>query len=599
METGVSDLEPGNPALSMAGQRAGECIQGQSAMKNEQEKKTKPGSVMGLMWRNHPWLTLFTLVTGVVSGVASIAVINVINQAIHEETFQWQSVYWFVGLSAVALLFRNGSALFPAYVSMRIMTRLRIALCRKILVTPLEEVDRRGAPNVLTLLTSDIPQLNSTLVIMPSVLVESAVFLFGIAYLAYLSWVAFALTMGLIVLGVLLYVGFFLGGMSVTNKVRDEFTAFNEYTHALVFGLKELKLNGIRRRWFSRSAIEESSTKVARYNYLERLWYTAADNVGQLTLSLMIGCLLFVAPQLGAIDAKTMSASVLAVLYIMGPLALLVSAMPMLAQGRIASARLAEFGFSISDPHPEPEALASESANVLFLDHKKSWETIQLQSVRMNYLDPITESGFALGPIDLTIHAGELIYIVGGNGCGKSTLAKVLSGLYIPQEGQVLLDGKVITEGSRNHYRDLFSAVFSDFHLFNRLIGPDEQEDASTDLAQKYLATLGLADKIKIEGLGYSTTTALSYGQQKRLALVCAYMEDRPIYLLDEWAADQDPPFKRFFYEELLPDLKRRGKTVLIITHDDQYFQLADRIIKLVDGHIVSDVNCSVQGKRA
>ncbi len=572
-------------------------------MKNEQEKKTKPGSVMGLMWRNHPWLTLFTLVTGVVSGVASIAVINVINQAIHEETFQWQSVYWFVGLSAVALLFRNGSALFPAYVSMRIMTRLRIALCRKILVTPLEEVDRRGAPNVLTLLTSDIPQLNSTLVIMPSVLVavlvESAVFLFGIAYLAYLSWVAFALTMGLIVLGVLLYVGFFLGGMSVTNKVRDEFTAFNEYTHALVFGLKELKLNGIRRRWFSRSAIEESSTKVARYNYLERLWYTAADNVGQLTLSLMIGCLLFVAPQLGAIDAKTMSASVLAVLYIMGPLALLVSAMPMLAQGRIASARLAEFGFSISDPHPEPEALASESANVLFLDHKKSWETIQLQSVRMNYLDPITESGFALGPIDLTIHAGELIYIVGGNGCGKSTLAKVLSGLYIPQEGQVLLDGKVITEGSRNHYRDLFSAVFSDFHLFNRLIGPDEQEDASTDLAQKYLATLGLADKIKIEGLGYSTTTALSYGQQKRLALVCAYMEDRPIYLLDEWAADQDPPFKRFFYEELLPDLKRRGKTVLIITHDDQYFQLADRIIKLVDGHIVSDVNCSVQGKRA
>jgi len=568
-------------------------------MKNEQENKAKPGSVMGLLWRNHPWLTLLTLLTGIISGVASIAVINVINQAIHEEGFQWQSVYWFVGLSAVALLFRNGAALFPAYASMRIMTRLRIALCRKILVTPLEEVDRRGAPNVLTMLTSDIPQLNSTLVIMPSVLVETAVFLFGIAYLAYLSWVAFALTMGLMVLGVVLYVVFFMGGMSVTNKVRDEFTAFNEYTHALVFGLKELKLNGIRRRWFSRSAIEESSTKVARYNYFERLWYTAADNVGQLTLSLLIGSLLFVAPLVGAIDAKTMSASVLAVLYIMGPLSLLVTAMPMLAQGRIASARLAEFGFSITDPHPEPEALASETDNVLLLDHKKSWDSIELQNVRMNYLDPISGSGFALGPIDLTVRAGELIYIVGGNGCGKSTLAKVLSGLYIPQEGQVLLDGKAITEASRNHYRDLFSAVFSDFQLFNRLIGPDEQEDASTDLAQKYLATLGLEDKIKIEGLGYSTTKALSYGQQKRLALVCAYMEDRPIYLLDEWAADQDPPFKRFFYEELLPDLKRRGKTVLIITHDDQYFQLADRIIKLVDGHIVSDVNCVVQGKRA
>lgn len=568
-------------------------------MKNEQEKKAKPGSVMRLLWRNHPWLTLMTLLTGIISGVASIAVIKVINQAIHEESFQLQSLYWFVGLSAVSLLFRNGAALFPAYASMRIMTRLRIALCRKILATPLEEVDRRGAPNVLTMLTSDIPQLNSTLVIMPSVLVELAVLLFGIAYLAYLSWVVFAVTVGLMVVGVVLYLFFFLGGISFSHKVRDEFTSFNEYTHALVFGLKELKLNGIRRRWFSRSAIQESSTQVARYNFIERLWYTAADNVGQLTLSLLIGCLLFVAPMLGVIDTNTMTASVLVVLYIMGPLSLLIGAMPLLAQGRIAGSRLADFGFSINDPHPEPEALASESTNVLRLDHKKSWDRIQLRDVHMNYQDPLTGSGFGLGPIDLTVRAGELIYIVGGNGCGKSTLAKVICGLYIPQGGEVQLDDTLITEESRSDYRDLFSAVFSDFHLFNRLIGPDEEEDASTELAQKYLVTLGLEDKIKIEGLGYSTTKALSYGQQKRLALVCAYMEDRPIYLLDEWAADQDPPFKRFFYEELLPDLKRRGKTVLIITHDDQYFQLADRIIKLVDGKIVSDVNCAVQGKRA
>ncbi|WP_024692149.1 cyclic peptide export ABC transporter [Pseudomonas syringae] len=566
-------------------------------MKTKQEKKTRPGSIMRLLWSSHPWLTFFTLLTGLISGVASIAVVNVINQAIHEETFQRESLFWFVGLSLVALVFRNGAALFPAYASMHIMTRLRIALCRKILGTPLEEVDRRGAPNVLTMLTSDIPQLNATLLIMPTILVESAVFLFGIAYLAYLSWVVFAITIGLMVLGVVLYLLFFAGGIKYTHKVRDEFTAFNEYTHALVFGLKELKLNGIRRRWFSRSAIQESSARVARYNYIERLWYTTADNVGQLTLSLLIGCLLFAAPMFAVIDAKTMSASVLAVLYIMGPLVMLVTTMPMLAQGRIACTRLADFGFSINEPHPEPET--SDADNVLLLDHKKSWGRIELKNVHMNYTDPLSNSGFALGPIDLTIQSGELIYIVGGNGCGKSTLAKVLCGLYIPKEGQLLLDGTAITEESRSHYRDLFSAVFSDFHLFNRLIGPDEKKLASTDQAQKYLSTLGLEDKVKIEGQGYSTTKALSYGQQKRLALVCAYLEDRPIYLLDEWAADQDPPFKRFFYEELLPDLKRRGKTVLIITHDDQYFQLADRIIKLVDGCIVSDVKCAVQDKRA
>ncbi|NUT84321.1 cyclic peptide export ABC transporter [Pseudomonas brassicacearum] len=566
------------------------------AKKAKKAKKPKAGSVMRLLWRNHPWLTLLTLICGVISGVASIAVVSVINEAIHNDGSRLQALYWFIGLSATALILRNGAALFPAYASMRIMTRLRIALCRKILATPLEEVDRRGPPNVLTMLTNDIPQLNTTLIIMPTILVETTVFLFGIGYLAYLSWVVLALTVSLMVLGVGLYLFFFSCGVRNTSRVRDEYTAFNEYTHALVFGLKELKLNGVRRRWFGRSAIEASSTRVARYNFVERLWYTAADNVGQFTLSLLIGCLLFAAPLVGAVDPKIMTASVLAVLYIMGPLSLLVGAMPLLAAGRVATTRLSEFGFSINDPHPEP--IETDVPKVHLLEHKKSWSRIELKTVRMHYQELHAESGFSLGPIDLTVQAGELIYIVGGNGCGKSTLAKILCGLYIPQDGEILLDGKPVTDASRNEYRDLFSAVFSDFHLFNRLIGPDE-EDGNPTLARKYLETLGLADKIKIEGLGYSTLKALSYGQQKRLALVCAYMEDRSVYVLDEWAADQDPPFKKFFYEELLPDLKRRGKTVLIITHDDQYFQLADRIIKLSDGQIVSDINCALRDKRA
>ncbi|EPF66960.1 cyclic peptide export ABC transporter [Pseudomonas syringae] len=564
-------------------------------MNNEQEKTPRSGSVMSLLWRSHPWLTVFTMITGVISGVASIAVINVINDAIHAEGSRTHALYWFIGLSAVALIFRNGAAFFPAYASMRIMTQLRIALCRKILGTPLEEVDRRGPANVLTMLTNDIPQLNTTLIVMPKVLVESAVFLFGIAYLAYLSWVVFAVTLTLMFLGVALYLYFFTSGVRVLNRVRDEFNSFNEYTHALVFGLKELKLNGIRRAWFSRSAIDVSSTRVARFNFIERIWFTAGDNVGQLTLSLLIGCLLFAAPEVALLDPKVLTASVLAVLYIMGPLSLLVTAMPILAQGRVASGRLSEFGFSINDDHPQ---IIEVDVPKLLHFPQKPWRRISLRDVTMDYQNANAGSGFALGPIDLDIDSGELIYIVGGNGCGKSTLAKVLCGLYVPRQGCVQLDGVDVSDKNRSDYRDLFSAVFSDFHLFNRLIGPDETE-VSTALAQKYLTTLGLADKIKIEGHGYSTLKALSYGQQKRLALVCAYLEDRPVYVLDEWAADQDPPFKRFFYEELLPDLKRRGKTILIITHDDQYFQLADRIIKLVDGQVFSDINCGVRDKQA
>jgi putative ATP-binding cassette transporter len=178
---------------------------------------------------------------------------------------------------------------------------------------------------------------------------------------------------------------------------------------------------------------------------------------------------------------------------------------------------------------------------------------------------------------------------VGGNGSGKSTLAKILTGLYSPTRGRILLDARPVTNANQDLYRSLFAAVFTDFHLFNRVIGPGK-EAASRLLAEEYLARLGLAGKVQINGKSYSTVTALSQGQRKRLALLCAYLEDRPIYVLDEWAADQDPPFKKFFYEVLLTDLKSRGKCVIIITHDDQYFELADRIIKLIDGRIVSDV---------
>ncbi|MPR03495.1 cyclic peptide export ABC transporter [Pseudomonas sp. MAFF 212408] len=565
-------------------------------MKKEHENPPKPGSVLRLLWQNHPWLAFFSLITGIVSGVAAIAVINVVNQAIYEQGSRLHLLYWFIGLSVLALAFRNAATLFPAYANMKLMTRLRIALCQKILASPLEEVDRRGPPNVLTLLTTDIPQLNATLLVMPAILVESTVFMVGLAYLAYLSWTVFAVTLGLLVVGAMLYVFLFLGGVKFTGRVRDEFTAFNEHTHGLVFGLKELKLNGIRRRWFARSAIKESSTRVARFNFIEHMWYLGAENMGLLTQSLLIGSLVFALPFLMVTDSQVMTASVLTVLYILGPLGLLISAMPVVAQGRIAVSRLAEFGFQINERHAD--SAEPDTSNVLRLAHIKQWQHIALKGVVMNYRGPDAERGFALGPVDLTINSGELVYIIGGNGCGKSTLVKALCGLYVPQAGEILVDGVAVTDETRSDYRDLFSAVFSDFHLFNRLIGPDGEE-ASPALAQKYLATLGLEDKIKIDGLGYSTTKELSYGQQKRLALVCAYMEDRPVYVLDEWAADQDPPFKRFFYEELLPDLKRRGKTVLIITHDDQYFQLADRIVKLVDGHIVSDVSVIAQDRRA
>lgn len=186
----------------------------------------------------------------------------------------------------------------------------------------------------------------------------------------------------------------------------------------------------------------------------------------------------------------------------------------------------------------------------------------------------------------MKFHPGELIFIVGGNGSGKSTLAKLITGLYIPETGNVYLDDNLIDNHNLEWYRQQFSVVFSDFYLFDRFLGLDSNDlDIQT---QKYLVQLQLDHKVKVNN-GVLSTTDLSQGQRKRLALVTAYLEDRPIYMFDEWASDQDPVFKEIFYTQLLAELKNRGKTVLVISHDDQYFYLADRIVKLEYGQVKTE----------
>jgi putative pyoverdin transport system ATP-binding/permease protein len=228
-------------------------------------------------------------------------------------------------------------------------------------------------------------------------------------------------------------------------------------------------------------------------------------------------------------------------------------------------------------------SLANQSEVVNQAAKTPGFGQIKLVQVKYTYHRERGEE-FALGPIDLSITAGELIFIVGGNGSGKSTFAKVITGLYAPDFGSIQLDGQPVTKENRETYRQLFSTVFSDFHLFDRLL--ETQQEQLEDQATHYLEKLQINHKVQLQGSKLSTLE-LSQGQRKRLAFLNAYLENRPIYLFDEWAADQDPFFREIFYKQLLPELKQRGKTVLVISHDDRYFHLADRLIKLDYGQLI------------
>jgi putative ATP-binding cassette transporter len=312
--------------------------------------------------------------------------------------------------------------------------------------------------------------------------------------------------------------------------------------------------------------------------------YALTASFGHLLIFILIGLLIFALPALQPTTTATTIGFSLVILYLLPPLEVIMSALPTLGRANVALQKIEAMGLS----------LTAESTGQSIPISSNSYASLKLQGVTHAY-NGEDGDGFKLGPIDLSFRPAELVFLVGGNGSGKTTLAKILTGLYAPDEGAVYLDGEKITDETRDQYRQLFAAVFSDFFLFESLLGLSA--GALDEQALQYLQRLQLDRKVRVID-GVLSTTDLSRGQRKRLALLTAYLEDRPCYVFDEWAADQDPLFKEIFYLRLLPELKARGKTVIVISHDDRYFHVADRILKLnygkVEQEILTSLNSSV-----
>jgi putative pyoverdin transport system ATP-binding/permease protein len=296
---------------------------------------------------------------------------------------------------------------------------------------------------------------------------------------------------------------------------------------------------------------------------------------GVLLLFMTIGLVVFVLPLWGTLSVSVLSGYALILSFMFTPIRMILNNLPELNRADIALAKITDLGLSLSQSGVE------SSQRLLAAPYHSR---LELKGVTHSYRQERDGSQFTLGPIDLVFTPGELVFIVGGNGSGKSTLAKLITGLYLPEAGAVYLDEVKIEQDNREWYREQFTAVFADFYLFERFLGLDD----ASQRADKYLQQLQLDHKVQIES-GMLSTTNLSQGQQKRLALLTAYLEDRPIYLFDEWASDQDPIFREIFYTQLLPELKRAGKTILAISHDDRYFDKADRVIKLDYGQVEFD----------
>ena len=431
----------------------------------------------------------------------------------------------------------------------------------------------------MTALTDDIPTITNTLVTLPLLGINIAVVLGGLVYLGWLSPLTLLAVLGFMVIGIVTYQLPLNQAVKSFRLAREDADQLFNHFRALTNGTKELKLHQRRRDSFLGSVLRKTAASLREKNVKGMTIYTAASSWGQVLVFIVVGLVLFALPLFSVVQTETSLGYVITLLYLMTPLQLIMNATPAISRASIALKKVEELGLTLGARGTEKDA--KELPNAI-----TDLEIVELEDVTHAYYREGENASFTLGPINLTITPGEMIFLAGGNGSGKTTLAKLICGLYLPETGIIRLNDEVVTEDTRELYRQHFSMVFSDFFLFESLLGLEQPN--LDEHAQQYLKQLQLDHKVEIKD-GRLSTTDLSQGQRKRLALLTAYLEDRPIYIFDEWAADQDPIFKEVFYYQILADLKASGKTVLVITHDDRYYHVADRIIKLDYGKIVTD----------
>ena len=518
------------------------------------------------------------VIASVISGIATMGVLIVLFHIIGGERSSDVAWWQFAGLALTAATARAVSRRMIERLGREALLRIRITLSRQIADAPLLDLEQIESSRLLAALTEDIGRISGVL---PNlVLLSTNITLFTVCII-YLGWLSplHLLSVGVIVaFGILVHVTLQRQGTRQARISRDRWQEMLASFRALVDGAKEIKLNAARREqaldMFRHRAqeLKESGRQQARF-------FGASATLTQLLFYVAIGLAIVEFAETGT-NRLVIAGYVVSIIYLMGPLQGIIDILQRFVQANISLGRVEELGLRLDQarlrqPRPQP-SLASDS--------RAGWSTLELVGIRYAYRTDGPDDEFALGPIDLTLTAGQILFVVGGNGGGKTTFAKLVTGLYPPTAGDILIDGRRLGEANRAWYREQFAAVFDDFFLFERLLTGEAADDSRDAEAEALLQRLQIADRITIENGRLSRTSALSLGERRRVGLMLAQLDDRPIYLFDEWAADQDPAFKEIFYHEILGELRSRGKLVIVISHDDRYFDVADKFLVLERG---------------
>ena len=462
-----------------------------------------------------------------------------------------------------------------------IIHKVRLRLMDQVRHSELLPLDQIGRAEIVAAITKETAILTQASNSLAFSIQGAVLILFVASYVAYLSLLAFALS--LLIVGVAAAV-FHSRNRQIAKAMREasewENRLFNRLMD-LLDGFKEVRLNSARSEDLYADAVEVSRT-AANIKIRTQAETFRRMVLLQSSMYALLGAVVFAVPVLGGtLAGASITKTVTALVFVIGACFGLVQSIPILSAANTAADNLERL---------EQRLLATViDAQVGSTELKRQFKQIEMREIVFRYVEKSTETVFKVGPVDFTLQSGELVFITGGNGSGKSTFLKLLASLYKPDSGEIICDGVLVSDSTRETYRQLMSAIFVDYHLFQRLYGIADPDPIELD---QLLAQFRLLDKTRLSHREFNTVD-LSTGQRKRLALIVSLLEKRPILLLDEWAADQDPEFRRKFYYDLLPSLHRAGVTIVAVTHDDRYLDemhLPARRLRMDEGRFVEPV---------
>ncbi|MDW3192246.1 MAG: cyclic peptide export ABC transporter [Cytophagales bacterium] len=512
------------------------------------------------------------LLISILSGLANVAVIIIVTSVINSDVALKYLIFYYGLVISLYLFGRRFVQISLIKFTRELVYDLRIQLTSKIFSTSYDKFERIHRGRVYTALNDDVATIGNSTSLFVNLITS---FITALGAFIYLAAIAFWATMLTIFLIITLSTIYYFAVQSTNiyfEQARDSRNVFMGLINGMIDGFKEISLHRKKKLEY-KDDLAASAREFKDKTMTADIRFVNAFLIGESLLVILLGVVsIGMTEMFPNIQFFTVMSFVIVLLYLIGPVNSILSAVPALMNLRISWNRINQF--------------ISEIPANLDLDQKTEPEFEQVERLEakgITYQFKNAEgkaAGFRVGPIDLEVNKGEILFIIGGNGSGKTTLAKLLLGLYLPDEGEITVNDTALKNAELSEY---YSPVFTPPYLFEKLYNCDTT--GQKEKIEQYLQVLDLQEKVTIENNQYSTIR-LSGGQKKRLALLQCYLEDSPIYLFDEWAADQDPEYRKFFYRTLLPEMREMGKIVIAITHDDHYFDVADRVMKMNQGHL-------------